>query len=140
GFFLFISAILWYKFSYITLGKQGIHLHKGWLNVTDKQIPYGKVNTVETHQSLLDRWVGCGTLKIFTGNDIQGITFNSIDEPNKIKQIIEERVNNSTKMSSSETQSAQNSSADELAKYAELKDKGIISQDEFEAKKRQLLG
>ena len=32
------------------------------------------------------------------------------------------------------------SDADELAKYKELLDKGVITQDEFEAKKKQLLG
>ncbi len=32
------------------------------------------------------------------------------------------------------------SNADELAKYKDLLDKGIISQEEFDAKKKQLLG
>ena len=32
------------------------------------------------------------------------------------------------------------SEADELKKFAELKDKGIISQEEFEKKKKEILG
>ncbi len=32
------------------------------------------------------------------------------------------------------------SNADELKKYAELKDQGVISEEEFQAKKKQLLG
>ena len=32
------------------------------------------------------------------------------------------------------------SDADELKKFAELRDQGVISQDEFEAKKKQILG
>ena len=32
------------------------------------------------------------------------------------------------------------SSADELKKYAELKDQGVISEEEFQAKKKQILG
>ena len=32
------------------------------------------------------------------------------------------------------------SSADELKKYAELKDQGIITEEEFQAKKKQILG
>jgi hypothetical protein len=32
------------------------------------------------------------------------------------------------------------SAADELAKWAALRDSGVISAEEFEAKKRQLLG
>ncbi|MCQ4637144.1 SHOCT domain-containing protein [Anaerovorax odorimutans] len=34
----------------------------------------------------------------------------------------------------------QTSSADEIRKYKELMDDGIISQEEFEAKKKELLG
>ena len=35
---------------------------------------------------------------------------------------------------------ASNSVADELGKLAELKEKGVITQEEFDSKKRQLLG
>ena len=44
-----------------------------------------------------------------------------------------EKMNNDTKQSNI-------SSADELMKFKELLDKGVINQDEFEAKKKQLLG
>ena len=140
GFPILIAVILWYKFSYITLGKQGIHLHKGWLNVTDKQVPYEKVNTVESQQSWIDRMFDSGQIKIYTGNDIQGIAFQGIDQPRKIKQIIEQRVNRASKNAQFMQHSEQHSSADELAKYANLKEKGIITQEEFEIKKSQLLG
>ena len=39
-----------------------------------------------------------------------------------------------------ETQGIMFSGADEIKKYKELMDMGIISQDEFEAKKKQILG
>jgi uncharacterized membrane protein YdbT with pleckstrin-like domain len=140
GFPMLIGVILWYKFTYITLGKQGIHMHKGWLNITDKQVPYEKVNTVESRQSLIDRMFGCGQLKIYTGNDIQGIAFMGIDKPQKVKQMIEERVNQSnTNASIAANQTQQPSAADELAKYAALKQSGVITEEEFEAKKKQLL-
>ena len=38
------------------------------------------------------------------------------------------------------TKVAQNSGADEIVKYKELLDKGIITQEEYDAKKKQLLG
>jgi predicted Zn-dependent peptidase len=37
-------------------------------------------------------------------------------------------------------QEIQPSSADELKKYKELLDSGVITQEEFDAKKKQLLG
>jgi len=141
GFIMLIAIILWYKFTYITLTKQGIHMHKGWLNVTDKQVPYEKVNTIETKQSIIDRMLGCGQLKIFTGNDIQGITFVGIDNPQKIKTIIEQRVNESlTREHMPANHASQSSAADELTKFAKLRQSGAITQEEFDTKKRQILG
>ncbi|MFS8118978.1 MAG: PH domain-containing protein [Microcoleus sp.] len=139
GFPLLVAFILWYKFSYITIGQNGIHMHKGWLNVTDKQVPYEKVNTVESQQSIIDRLFGCGSLKIFTGNDIQGIVFAGIDKPQQVKAMIEERISLASKNTSAQSSAPQSSPADELIKYANLKERGVISQEEFDAKKNQLL-
>ena len=48
---------------------------------------------------------------------------------------------NAVKFKSSENSSSEstNSDADELKKFAELKDQGIITEDEFNAKKKQIL-
>ncbi len=56
--------------------------------------------------------------------------------------------NNKTNNSNSETNSTDfipksvpiNSSADEIKKYKELFDQGVITEEEYEAKKKQLLG
>jgi hypothetical protein len=52
----------------------------------------------------------------------------------KIKEAIEKKI---ASMEKGETKS---SNLDELKKLAELKDKGIITEEEFTAKKKQLLG
>lgn len=114
-------------------------MHKGWLNVTDKQVPYEKVNTVESQQTIFDRLFGCGSLQIFTGNDIQGILFAGIDQPMKLKRIIEQRIGTASRTPQNGANGETLSAADEIAKYADLKERGVISQVEFDAKKRQLL-
>lgn len=134
-----IAALLWYKFSYITLGENGVDLRKGWLNVVHKQVPYDKITTVEIQLGLLDRLFHTGQLRIFTGNDIQGIVFYGIDRPAEIKAKIESRAQERRGMQGAATTAPRHSSADELAKFAELKEKGIITEEEFEAKKKQLL-
>jgi uncharacterized membrane protein YdbT with pleckstrin-like domain len=140
GIPMLIAAILWYKYTYISLNEQGIHMHKGWLNVTDKQVPYEKVNSVESRQSLSDRMLGCGQISIFTGNDVQGIAFMGIDRPTYVKQAIQDRVSAASQQRTATSAMQPTSGADELAKYAELKEKGIITQAEFDQKKQQILG
>ena len=54
-----------------------------------------------------------------------------------VSKLLVERQNKTT--ITSRTQEISKSSADELKKYKNLLDSGIISQEEFEAKKKQLL-
>ena len=57
---------------------------------------------------------------------------------NEIKSFIENNMNEQP--SDSQNVVVELSGADELKKYAELKEQGIISQEEFDAKKKELLG
>lgn len=54
------------------------------------------------------------------------ITKNDKEEPQKVQTVIAQEV--------------PQSNADELKKYKDLLDSGIITEEEFEAKKKQLLG
>lgn len=68
--------------------------------------------------------------------DPHAIVFTYREAPTfeKMKETIEER------MTSIQESGAKPSNLDELEKLAALRDKGIITEEEFEAKKRQLLG
>ena len=59
---------------------------------------------------------------------------NFLKLKSKIEELLDERE------SGNMVNSSQLSSADELKKFAELKDQGIISEKEFESKKKELLG
>lgn len=62
----------------------------------------------------------------------------SNDEALAIKEYVEELILNRSKNENVVVQ--QVSSAEELMKFKELLDMGVISQEEFDAKKKQLLG
>lgn len=59
-----------------------------------------------------------------------------------IETLIKEKIDNRKNSLESETNNTENSSsdADELMKYAELYEKGLLSEEEFNAKKKELLG
>jgi len=69
-------------------------------------------------------------------SDENTIFFNKGQQPafEKIKEAIEE------KMRSNEKVETKTSDLDQLEKLAELKEKGIITEEEFNAKKKQILG
>lgn len=67
------------------------------------------------------------------------ISFALIENANEMHNCISELlIQRQTQKQTPATQSGSN--ADELKKYKELLDSGIITQDEFDAKKKQLLG
>lgn len=69
------------------------------------------------------------------------IDFSCIPNNNEIHAEISKLLNNRQNSKSGDTTIINNTSsnADELKKYKELLDTGVITQDEFEAKKKQLL-
>jgi hypothetical protein len=110
----------------------------GWLDTTLTQISYDKINTVDAFVSLWGRLLSFGTVKVFSGNDVEGIWFKGMEKPHILCKLIESRV--------SETEYANKSSArpaidpaDEIEKLHKLRDEGTITDEEFEEKKKQLL-
>ena len=59
---------------------------------------------------------------------------------NLLSQKINERQDNTASTSNATAASSQSNSADDLKKFKELLDTGVITQEEFDAKKKQLLG
>jgi len=71
------------------------------------------------------------------GKDENTVMFTKRQQPlfEKIKDAVESRLQSGKGISASP-----GSDADELAKLADLRDKGILTEDEFQHKKKQILG
>ena len=84
------------------------------------------------------------TLYINENNTLETLTINSknIDKTiNAFRELIPNKEESVVQIESSKNaKNAVVSSADELKKFKELLDSGIITQEEFDAKKKQLLG
>jgi hypothetical protein len=77
-------------------------------------------------------------------NDENTVSFNFWGGNNEkfaeLKNIIEGKMHSQTNVVSDNSSSRSFSSLDELEKLAGLKDRGIITEEEFQQKKKQLLG
>jgi hypothetical protein len=115
------------------------------LTVTDKRI-YGRAVFGKRVDLPLDSIsaVGIGLLNSITVATSSGrISFFAIKNRDEIHAVISELlVDRQSKPVSNTTikQEIPQSNADELRKYKDLLDSGVISQEEFDAKKKQLLG
>jgi hypothetical protein len=74
--------------------------------------------------------------------DKNSIVFNKKQEPEfvKLKVKLEELMEAAHETPAVPVMISQLSPSDEILKFAELKNKGIITEEEFQAKKKQLLG
>lgn len=115
------------------------------LVVTDKKV-YGKTSWGKRVDLPLDSISAVGTaiLKSIAVTTASGsIKFSLITNRDEIHSVISkllaERQENNKKPATIKQEMPQNN-ADELKKYKDLLDSGVISQEEFDAKKKQLLG
>ena len=114
------------------------------INVTDKRV-YGKAQFGKRIDLPLDSIsaVGTGALKgIVVATSSGKIHFLAISNNTEIhEEITKLLVNRQSKNDVQTTQKViPQSNADELKKFKELLDIGVITQEEFDAKKKQLLG
>jgi len=126
----------------IKRGVKGFLLGGGMLR-GDKTIPYSSIIAVQLKKAGLV--AGYLQLTLKGGSEAKSGLFQSTTDENTVnfhsgknkdfeeaKCLIEERI--------SDISAPKNSSLSELEKLAELKEKGIITEEEFNAKKKQILG
>lgn len=125
----------------------GYWIYKDWskieLTVSDKRV-YGSAAFGKRVDLPLDSVSAVGT-SIFKGISIStasgAIKFYMMENRDEIhKEISKLLVDRQNKPAATVTQEVSKSSADELEKFKDLLDKGVITEEEFEAKKKQLLG
>ena len=110
--------------------------------LSDKRFYYQKAKIVKEAalEEVVSYTIGNGSVVIQT--QIEKITVKYLENvsefTNAWKSMNAERTQKES--ASSMNQAANYGSADELKKFKELLDSGIISQEEFDAKKKQLLG
>ena len=131
-----ISKLLFHS---MTIREHDIEYKLGWLNIRRIQIPFDNISTVDTQISMLGGMLGYGTITILPNNSSIKIRFKSINEPEKIKRLIEQRIGKAKEISIPRQQSPQIGIADEISKLQQLKDAGSITDEEFDAEKSRLL-
>ncbi len=116
------------------------------LTITDKRV-YGKVAFGKRVDLPVDSVSATSTISLFKGVSVSTssgkISFLAIKNTDKIYEIINNLLvdRQKEKTHNTGTNIVQNSDeADKLKKYKDLLDSGVITQEEFDAKKKQLLG
>jgi uncharacterized membrane protein YdbT with pleckstrin-like domain len=110
------------------LGKQG------------KEIPLERVNDIAVHQTFFERMIGAGDVTIESGGERGQQIFTDIPKPFLVQNAIYTEMERAKDTDAARAAGFREASIPEqLEKLDELRQRGIISQAEFDAKKAQLL-
>lgn len=113
------------------------------------EIPLERINTILFHQRIFERMLGLGDLEIESASKDGAQRFDDIRNPSEVQnEIYQQMEANQIKsayrisdgINRAQVQGATESIPDQIAKLSALRDQGVLTEDEFQMKKQDLLG
>ncbi len=149
---IFTDFLRWNAEQYIITDRRLIQV-SGALNKTVIDSPLERIHDIRLSQSIFGRMFSYGSITVFTASDDGSYPIDHIVAPFDFKRALLEAKQNyergygyldpqaasSAKYSTATPQNASPEVHRTLEELATLRDRGILSTDEFEAKKREIL-
>jgi uncharacterized membrane protein YdbT with pleckstrin-like domain len=141
--FPFRAFLNWLTAHFVVTSDRVIH-RSGWIAKQSMEIALERVNDVRFNQSVLERVVGAGDLRIESGGEYGQNHFRDIRDPERVQKLIYEMAEENERRMRSAPAAAEpdgdEDPLDQLEQLARLKEQGHITPDEYEIQKRRLLG
>jgi uncharacterized membrane protein YdbT with pleckstrin-like domain len=142
------AFLAWATSHFVVTSDRVIH-RSGWLAKRSMEMPLERINDVTFTQSVFERVVGAGSLRIQSGSEYGQNHFRDIRNPEDVQKLIYEMSEaNEARMRGDEVREALTETIEteggspltEIERLARLKERGLLSEEEFETQKRRLLG
>jgi Bacterial PH domain/Short C-terminal domain len=151
--------VAWVTTYFVVTSDRVIH-REGWIAKRSMEIPLEAINDVRFHQRVLERMIGAGDLIISSASEFGREVFGDIRNPEHVqKTIYEQGELNKDRMyrgvgrdsapavrapatSGATTPAmppASASTTGELERLAELRNRGVLTEDEFQSQKKRIL-
>ena len=116
------------------ISREGVFAKKG------KEIPLERINDITFSQRIVERLLGSGDLMIQSGGELGQQHFSNIKRPARVQNEIHRQMEAAAGRDMDRMAGRRELSIPEqIEKLDELRQRGVISQAEFDAKKAQLL-
>jgi uncharacterized membrane protein YdbT with pleckstrin-like domain len=144
-----IAFILWpvrdtvrYLTSHFVVTSDRVIHRQGWIAKSSMEIPLEAMNDVRFHQGIFERVIGAGDLIIESAGERGRQVFEDIRDPEEVqKTIYQQGERNQQRMFHGRTTGTTAPSAtSELERLADLRARGVLTEQEFQAQKRRILG
>jgi uncharacterized membrane protein YdbT with pleckstrin-like domain len=145
GFLLLLAYVVprvvaWATSIFVVTTDRIIH-RKGLIAKFSMEIPLEAVNDVRFEQGVFERMIGAGSLVIESAGERGRQVFSDIRHPEEVqREIYAQGEANKQRMYQGGPPRGAPSAAGELERLADLRDRGVLTPQEFEAQKRRILG
>jgi uncharacterized membrane protein YdbT with pleckstrin-like domain len=130
----------WLTSHFVVTSDRIIH-RRGFIAKYSMEVPLEAINDVRFEQGVFDRIVGAGTLVVQSASEAGRQVFDHIRSPEEVQRTIYHQGElNQQRMMSGRPAQAPHSTTTELERLADLRARGVLTEDEFQAQKRKLLG
>lgn len=144
-----VVCVIWLVVRYIkwattnfAVTSHRIIFRTGVLSRHGVEIPLERVNNVNFHQTIFERLIAAGDLLIESAGTDGQQQFTDIKHPERVQNLIHAQIEkkNGRGWAPSEATVSEVDLTTQLERLAALRDRGALTDDEFEAQKRRLLG
>jgi uncharacterized membrane protein YdbT with pleckstrin-like domain len=135
------KVVSWLTSNFAVTSDRVIH-REGFIAKRSMEIPLEAINDVRFDQGIIDRMLGAGTLVIQSASEQGRQIFDNIRDPEGVQRTIyQEGERNKERMYQGRGSAvpAAPSVTTELERLAELRAKGILTEEEFQAQKARIL-
>ncbi|MEX2420220.1 MAG: PH domain-containing protein [Actinomycetota bacterium] len=145
------AVIAWATSNFAITSDRIIH-REGFIAKRTMEIPLEAINDVRFQQSILERMVGAGDLVIQSASEFGRNVFANIRSPESVQRTIYQQSEGNKRRMYQGGQAAPPpappqtatpaapSTTGELERLAELRDKGVLTESEFQNQKKKVLG
>jgi uncharacterized membrane protein YdbT with pleckstrin-like domain len=137
--FLAVIPFLRWRFTLFVLTTDRLITRSGIIAKHSKEIPLERINDVSFNQSVVERALKAGDLMVESAGERGQTQIRNVRNPEQVQLMIyKETEANNNRMMRPPAEREQNVT-DQLEALGRLRKDGVISEAEFEAKKRELL-
>jgi uncharacterized membrane protein YdbT with pleckstrin-like domain len=130
----------WLTSHFVVTSDRIIH-RRGFIAKYSMEVPLEAINDVRFEQGIVDRMIGAGTLVVQSASEAGRQVFDHIRSPEDVqKTIYHQGELNQQRMMAGPGGRVVPSPASELERLADLRARGVLTEEEFQAQKRRILG
>ena len=145
-YFLAVLPALRWRFTMFVLTSDRLITRQGIVAKHSREIPLERINDVSFNQGILDRMLGAGNLMIESAGERGQTTISHVRRPEAVQlAIYKQTEDNSTRIVSGQVGAAMGqggrepSVTEQLDDLGRLRKDGVLTEEEFQAKKAELL-